>query len=116
MPPSPASRRSPSREMRVENHKRGRSLEGGLLLQEKDDDLALFNEMQARERENFLVQSSDDFEDAFSSKLRHFADHKIGISIPARGESSDLLNIDGEKNDYEWCVAAYHITLSLVLD
>lgn len=41
-----------------------------------------------------------------ASKLRHFADHKIGISIPARGESSDLLNADGEKNDYEWWVTA----------
>ncbi|KAK4760485.1 hypothetical protein SAY87_005378 [Trapa incisa] len=102
MPPSPASRRSPGRDTRMENHKPGRSLEGSLLVQEKDDDLALFNEMQARERENFLLHSSDDFEDAFSSKLRHFADYKIGISIPARGESSDILHADGEKNDYEW--------------
>ncbi|XAR48153.1 hypothetical protein NMG60_11030882 [Bertholletia excelsa] len=102
MPPSPAMRRSPGRELRGDNHKRGRSLESGILLRDKDDDLALFNEMQTRERENFLLQSNDDFDDVFSTKLRYFSDHKLGISIPARGESSDLLNVDGEKNDYDW--------------
>ncbi|EEF47547.1 flocculation protein FLO11 [Ricinus communis] len=102
MPPSPALRYSPGRDPRAEIHKRGRSLEGGLLFKEKDDDLALFNEMQSRERENFLLQSSDDLEDTFSSKLRHFSDFKLGISIPVRGESSELLNADGEKNDYDW--------------
>lgn len=69
MPPSPALRFSPGREPRAENHKRGRSLESGLLFREKDDDLALFNEMQSRERENFLLQSSDDLEDSFSNFL-----------------------------------------------
>jgi len=56
MPPSPALRCSPSpgREMKGTNHRRGRSFEGGLLFREKDDDLALFNEMQTRESENFL--------------------------------------------------------------
>ncbi|KAF8018561.1 hypothetical protein BT93_H3443 [Corymbia citriodora subsp. variegata] len=102
MPPSPALRCSPGREMRAESHKRGRSLEGGLLFREKDDDLALFKEMQTRERDNFLLQSDDDIEDAFSTKLKQFSDFKLGISIPVRGESSDLLNVDGEKNDYEW--------------
>ncbi|XP_010250822.1 PREDICTED: uncharacterized protein LOC104592946 [Nelumbo nucifera] len=102
MPPSPALRFSPGRELRAETHKRGRSLESGLLLREKDDNLALFNEMQAREKDNFLLQSSDDLDDCFSSKLRYFSDFKLGISIPVRGESSDLLNADGDKNDYDW--------------
>ncbi|KAF9677817.1 hypothetical protein SADUNF_Sadunf08G0147200 [Salix dunnii] len=102
MPPSPALRYSPGREPRADNHKRGRSLEDGLLLKDKDDDLALFNEMQSRERESFLLQSADDFEDTFSSKLRYFSDFKLGVAIPVRGESSELLNIDGEKNDYDW--------------
>ncbi|XP_022734773.1 uncharacterized protein LOC111288236 isoform X2 [Durio zibethinus] len=102
MPPSPALRYSPGREMRGENHKRGRSLESGLIVREKDDDLALFNEMQSKERKNFLLQSSDDFEDSFSAKLKHFSDFKLGISIPVRGETNELLNADGEKNDYEW--------------
>lgn len=65
MPPSPALRCSPGRELRATNHKRGHSLEAGLLFRERDDDLALFNEMQARERESFLLQSSDDLEDTF---------------------------------------------------
>ncbi|XP_022776261.1 uncharacterized protein LOC111317970 isoform X2 [Durio zibethinus] len=94
MPPSPALRYSPGRELRGENHKRGRSLESGLIVREKHDDLALFNEMQSKERENFLLQSSDDFEDSFYFKL--------GISVPVRGETSELLNADEEKNDYEW--------------
>jgi hypothetical protein len=37
-----------------------------------------------------------------ASKLRNFSDVKLGISIPVRGESSDLLNAEGEKNDYDW--------------
>lgn len=102
MPPSPAMRCSPGRELRTENHKRGRSLESGIHLRDKDDDLALFNEVQTRERDNFLLQSNDEIEDLFSTKLRYFSDYKLGISIPARGESSDLLNAEGDKNDYDW--------------
>ncbi|XXG45078.1 hypothetical protein AAC387_Pa02g0253 [Persea americana] len=103
MPPSPALRVSPAREVRMENHhKRGRSLEGGLLFKDKDDDLALFKDMQNRERDNFLLQPADDLDDSLSTKLRYFSDFKLGISIPARGESSDLLNADGDKNDYDW--------------
>ncbi|KAF3944810.1 hypothetical protein ACB098_03G125500 [Castanea mollissima] len=102
MPPSPALRYSPGREMRASNHKRGRSLESGLLFREKDDDLALFNEMQTKEKESFLLQSSDDIEDTLSTKLRQFSDFKLGITIPVRGESSDLLNAEEEKNDYDW--------------
>lgn len=65
MPPSSARRCSPGRELRVEGHKRGRSLEGGLVFRNKDDDLMLFKEMQTRERDNFLLQSDDDFECPF---------------------------------------------------
>lgn len=70
MPSSPAvrispGRISPGRELKAVNHKRGRSLESGILFQEKDDDLALFNEVQNVERENFLLQSNDDFDDMF---------------------------------------------------
>ncbi|KAL5998160.1 hypothetical protein ACLOJK_009098 [Asimina triloba] len=36
------------------------------------------------------------------AKLRYFSDFKLGISIPVRGESSDLLTADGDKNDYDW--------------
>ncbi|XP_022726186.1 uncharacterized protein LOC111282386 isoform X2 [Durio zibethinus] len=94
MPPSPALRCSPGRELRGENHRRRLSFESGLIVREKDDDLALFNEVQSKERENFLLLSSDNFEDSF--------DFKLGISIPVRGDTSELLNADEEKNDYEW--------------
>ncbi|KAI3733383.1 hypothetical protein L6452_12826 [Arctium lappa] len=104
MPASPVMRCSPGREPRGDNHKRGRSLENGIVFKERDDDLALFNEVQTRERDDFLLQSNDDFEDTFVTKLRHFSDHKLGINIAARGESSDLLNTDEEKNDYEWLI------------
>lgn len=69
MPPSPALKCSPGRELRGETHKRGRSFESGLLGKEKDDDLALFNEMQTKEKESFLLQSSDDLEDLFCNFL-----------------------------------------------
>ena len=69
MPPSPSLRCSPGREPRANNHKRGHSFEGGLLFREKDDDLALFSEMQTRERDNFLLQSSDDLETTFCNIL-----------------------------------------------
>ncbi|PSS28780.1 putative GPI-anchored protein [Actinidia chinensis var. chinensis] len=114
MPPSPAMRTSPGRELRGDNHKRGHSLEGGILFREKDDDLALFNEMQTRERDNFLLKSNDDFEDLFSTKLR--SDYKLGISIPVRGESSDLLNANGEKNDYDWLLTPPDTPLFRSLD
>lgn len=65
MPPSPAMRCSPGREPRGNHHRRGRSFESGIFLKEKDEDLALFNEMQTREKEDFLLQSSDDLEDTF---------------------------------------------------
>ncbi|CAA2970065.1 Hypothetical predicted protein [Olea europaea subsp. europaea] len=116
MPPSPAMRISPRRELRAENHKRGRSLESAIPYQEKDDDLALFNEVQNKEKENFLLQSNDDFEDAFLTKLRHFSDRKGGITIPARGESCNLLNAEGDKNDYDWLITPPETPLFPSLD
>ncbi|KAI3730849.1 hypothetical protein L1987_62028 [Smallanthus sonchifolius] len=95
---------SPAREARGGNHKRGCSLESGIVFKERDDDLALFNEVQSKERDNFLLQSNDDFEDIFVTRLRHFSDHKNGINVAARGESSDLLNAVEDKNDYEWLI------------
>ncbi|XP_010926591.1 uncharacterized protein [Elaeis guineensis] len=103
MPPSTVMRFSSAREHRMENaHKRGRSFESGLPLKNKDDDLALFKDMQNGERDNFLLHTSYDFEDSIS-KLRDSSDFKLGITtIPVRRESSDLLNVDAGKNDYDW--------------
>lgn len=116
MPPSPSLRRSPGRELKADNHKRGHSLEGGILFKENEEDLALFNEVQNRERDNFLLHSSDDFEDTFSTKLRYFSDHKLGISVPVRGESSNLLNAEEEKNDYDWLLTPPDTPLFTSLD
>lgn len=69
MPASPAMRCSPGREVRGGGHKRGCSLESGIVFKERDDDLALFNEVQSKERDNFLLQSNDDFEDIFGKFL-----------------------------------------------
>ncbi|KAI3720391.1 hypothetical protein L6452_21307 [Arctium lappa] len=117
MPPSPAMRCSPGREPRADNHKRGRSLESGIPAKQRDDDLALFNEVQSRERDNFLLQADDDdFEHIFPNKLRYFSDYKLGINIPARGESSDLLHAEEEKNDYEWLLTPPDTPLFASLD
>ncbi|KAH6768979.1 hypothetical protein C2S51_014315 [Perilla frutescens var. frutescens] len=116
MPPSPVMRVSPGRELKLENHKRGRSLESGILYREKEDDLALFNEVRSKERDDFLLQSNDNFDDFFSTKLRHFSDYKLGISIPARGESSDLLNAERDKNDYDWLITPPETPLFRSLD
>ncbi|CAL9202707.1 unnamed protein product [Musa hybrid cultivar] len=116
MPPSPSSRRFPVREIRTEGfHTRGRSLESKFPLRAKDDDLVLFNEMQNRERDNFLLHSSDDFDDSIS-KLKYFPNFKLGITIPAQGESSDLLNADGEKHDYDWLLTPPETPLFPSLD
>ncbi|KAL8150093.1 hypothetical protein V2J09_019901 [Rumex salicifolius] len=102
MPPSPSLRCSPGKGLRADSHKRGRSLESGLSFKERDDDLALFSELQNKEEDNFLLQSTEDLSDILSTKLKPLHDFKLGIAIPSRGESSDLLNIDGDKNDYDW--------------
>ncbi|CAL9081794.1 unnamed protein product [Musa textilis] len=116
MPPSPSSRRFPVREIRTEGfHTRGHSLESKFLLKAKDDDLVLFNEMRNRERDNFLLHSSDDFDDSIS-KLKYFPNFKLGITIPAQGESSDLLNADDEKHDYDWLLTPPETPLFPSLD
>jgi hypothetical protein len=103
---------------------------------QKDDELPLFSDMQKVERENFLLEPSEDFDDSIgnaykchsppslyspivllicfyylpflilsffpSAKLSYFSEVKLGVSIPARGESHDLLDVDGDKNDCEW--------------
>lgn len=99
MPPSPALRCSPGKELPGKKHRRGHSIEYGTLFRDKDEeDLALFSELQEKERDDFLLQSSDDLEDAFSTKLKHFSE----FTIPIQGESSRLLTAEEDKNDYDW--------------
>ncbi|RWV96432.1 hypothetical protein GW17_00040858, partial [Ensete ventricosum] len=101
MPPSPSSRHSPGIELRKgSSQTRGQSFESGLMLKAKDDDLVLFHEMQKHEIDNFLLHMPDDFDDSIT-KFGYTSDLKLGITIPAQ-EGSDLLDIDGDKNDYDW--------------
>ncbi|KAK1377352.1 Cardiomyopathy-associated protein [Heracleum sosnowskyi] len=115
MPPSPEIRRSPGRELKADSHKRGHSLKSGICFREKDENLALFDELQSSETDNFLLQSDDDFEDAFATKLSSFSDHKLGIS-PTQGESSDILNVEEGKNDYDWLMTPPDTPLFTFLD
>lgn len=39
-----------------------------------------------------------------ATKLRGLSVYKLGGSTLAQGESSDLLNADRDKNDYDWSV------------
>jgi hypothetical protein len=67
MPPSPSLRASPGRERTKDVHKRG--LEHSLSYKPKDDDLMLFTDIQngEKEKESFLLQSSDDFDESLSN-------------------------------------------------
>ncbi|KAG6527980.1 uncharacterized protein LOC122041259 [Zingiber officinale] len=117
MPSSPSPRRSPARELKVESaHKRGgHSLEARYPLKAKDDDLLLFNEVQNCERDNSLLHSSDDFDESIS-KLRYFSNINLGTTIPTQTESNDLLNADGDKNDYDWLLTPPETPLFPSLD
>ncbi|KAI3828275.1 hypothetical protein L1987_02373 [Smallanthus sonchifolius] len=55
-----------------------------------------------------------DEEIRISSKLRYFSDYKLGIKIPARRESSDLLHAEEEKNDYEWLLTPGYTFVSII--
>ncbi|KAI3917604.1 hypothetical protein MKW98_021366 [Papaver atlanticum] len=98
------------------NHKRGNSLDGGQVTKEKDDDLALFNHMEMKEEDKFLLEPNDDLDESFSTKLRHFSTSKPGTTIPVRGESIDLLSGEGDKHDYDWLLTPPGSPVSTSLD
>eukprot|EP01018_Ginkgo_biloba_P033846 Gb_23642 [translate_table: standard] len=85
-------------------HRRGRSLSS--VVKERDDDLALFYEMRKREKErnSLLLPNSDEFEPSLAAtKSGSSPLYKITASTPTRkGGPDDLLNADGDKNDYDW--------------
>lgn len=112
MPHSPSRRRSPSRESA---HRRVNDFGNALPAKPKDDELTLFADMQKTEIENFLLEPSEDFDESIS-KLSFFPDVKLGINVPARGESHDLLKVDGDKNDYEWLLTPPETPLFRSLD
>ncbi|KAF0888681.1 hypothetical protein E2562_016478 [Oryza meyeriana var. granulata] len=112
MPPSPSTRRSPSRETFL---KRVNSFGNALPAKPKDDELTLFADMQKIENENFLLESSEDFDESIS-KLSYFPDVKLGVNITTRRENHDLLDVDGDKNDYEWLLTPPETPLFRSLD
>ncbi|KAJ0973096.1 hypothetical protein J5N97_021055 [Dioscorea zingiberensis] len=79
----------------------------------KDDDLTLFNDMESKDSDNFLLQSADDLNDSIA-RLRYYSD--LSVNIPARGETSDMLNVNGEKNDYDWLLTPPDTPLFRSLD
>lgn len=111
MPPSPSPRRS----LKEVCHARGHSFVSILPAKSKDDELTLFKDMQKYERDNFLLEATEDFDESIS-KLRYFRDSKIGVNIAARGENRDLLNTDGERNDYDWLLTPPETPLFRSLD
>jgi len=67
MPPSPSLRRSRSPET---YHKRANSFGSVLPAKQKDDELPLFSDMQKVERENFLLEPSEDFDDSIGNAYK----------------------------------------------
>ncbi|KAH9301514.1 hypothetical protein KI387_013097, partial [Taxus chinensis] len=98
MAPPPVLRCSPVRE----RHKRGRSVESTPRDRDKDDELALFQDMLTKEKDNFLHHSGDDSDESISLKLKGLSDFRLSISTPVNRESNDLMNNDADKNDYDW--------------
>ncbi|CAN6340050.1 unnamed protein product [Urochloa humidicola] len=111
MPPSP----SPKRSLKEFSHKREHSFGSILPAKSKDDELRLFTDMQKHERDNFLLEPAEDFDETIS-KLSYFRDLKLGVNIAARGENRDLLNADGERNDYDWLLTPPETPLFRSLD
>ncbi|KAL4188345.1 hypothetical protein AMTRI_Chr08g159610 [Amborella trichopoda] len=83
--------------------RKGRTL--GSVMKEKDDDLALFLEVRKHEKErnNLLLNNSDDLEPLLGSKPGSSPIFKITSSTTTRkGGPDDFLNADSDKNDYDW--------------
>ncbi|XP_022890949.1 mucin-5AC-like isoform X2 [Olea europaea var. sylvestris] len=82
---------------------------GNLRLKDnKDEELALFQEMRKREKERnnlLLLYNSDEFDAPLGSKIGSTPIFNITAGTPAplrKTGADEFLNSDGEKNDYEW--------------
>ncbi|CAK9871256.1 unnamed protein product [Sphagnum jensenii] len=78
-----------------QQHRRGYSLSSAR--REKDEDLALFQDMRKCEHTQYLLS---DLEDA--AKLGDLFDPIAAACIERKGVGADLLNSDADKNDYDW--------------
>ncbi|CAI9768299.1 unnamed protein product [Fraxinus pennsylvanica] len=88
-----------------------REQKGSLRLKDnKDEGLALFQEMRKREKDRnnlLLLQNSDEFDAPLGSRIGGSPIFNItaaaAAAAPLRKTGADeFLNFDGEKNDYEW--------------
>ncbi|XP_071929934.1 uncharacterized protein [Coffea arabica] len=78
------------------------------MMKEKDEELALFFEMQKREKERnnlLLLNNSDDFDASLGTKSGSSPIFNIASTTPApvrKTATDDFLNSDTDKNDYDW--------------
>ncbi|KAI4306451.1 hypothetical protein L6164_029726 [Bauhinia variegata] len=77
------------------------------VMKEKDEELALFLEMKKREKErnDLLLNSSEEFEAPLGSKPGTSPIFNLSSSTPASARKTgadDFLNSDNDKNDYDW--------------
>ncbi|GMP85823.1 hypothetical protein CsSME_00038846 [Camellia sinensis var. sinensis] len=87
----------------VQYRQQERSL--GMMMKEKDDDLALFLEMRSRgdERDDLLLHISDDFDHQLGSEQDSSSISKITSTMPAHRTGADeFLNSENDKTDYDW--------------
>jgi hypothetical protein len=63
---------------------------------EKDEDLALFQDMRKGEHAHYLHPDTED------AKLGGLSDSITAAQIQRKGVGADLLNSDVNKNDYDW--------------
>ncbi|KAL7195068.1 hypothetical protein ACSBR1_035309 [Camellia fascicularis] len=87
----------------VQYRQQERSL--GMMMKEKDDDLALFLEMRNRgdERDDLLLHISDDFDHQLESEQDSSSISKITSTMPAHRTGADeFLNSENDKTDYDW--------------
>ncbi|KAF6153579.1 hypothetical protein GIB67_027446 [Kingdonia uniflora] len=75
-------------------------------MKEKEEELALFLEMQKRGKDrNSLINSSSEIDSSLGSKPGSYPISKNASSPPARkARSYDLLNYNSDKNDYDWLI------------
>ncbi|KAH7537541.1 hypothetical protein FEM48_Zijuj03G0104000 [Ziziphus jujuba var. spinosa] len=77
------------------------------MMKEKEEELALFLEMKKREKErnDLLLNSSEEFDAPLGSKPGTSPIFNISSSTPApprKTGADDFLNSDNDKNDYDW--------------
>ncbi|TQD75963.1 hypothetical protein C1H46_038496 [Malus baccata] len=77
------------------------------VMKEKEEELALFLEMKKREKErnDLLLNSSEEFDSPLGAKPGTSPIFSISSSTPApprKTGADDFLNSENDKNDYDW--------------